>query len=634
MPQTDLTTSSLTETSAVDAPIYAAITEGADAGAGTTTGYTISVGDSFSGSLTSGDRDGVRIYLTAGETYQFDLLGSPSGVGTLADPYLRLYDAGGTMISSNDDGGFGFESQLSFTAVTSGYYYIEAGEYGDNGTGTYVLNTSVVAPPEPATIDELADYLENGFWVDVGETSRHFNTATSTIITVDITALTAEGQQLARWAFQAWSAVANIQFQEVTGTAMIEFDDSDPGSAYSTSVVSGGLITSSFVNIATDWIATYGTSIDGYSLQTYIHEIGHAIGLGHQGNYNGSASYPTDATFSNDSWQLSIMSYFSQTDNYTVSADYAWITSAMMADIVAIQSMYGASSASAGNTVYGVNTTLTGYMATLWNALVTGTTNASYTGDDVAMTIYDASGRDTIDVSFSSADQVLSLVAETFSNIDGVRGNLGIARGTVIEVGITGAGNDTLTGNSASNTLTAGAGNDSVLGGNGNDSLTGDAGNDTLNGGNGNDTFVGGTGNDSMLGGTGNDIFNGSSGNDIINGGVGADRLTGSTGYDSFVFNTALSSANADQITDFSVQYDTIRIDNAVFTGLATGQLAASAFTSNLSGLATDASDRIIYETDLGRVWFDADGNGAGARVLVATLSAGLAMTNADFLVI
>ena len=78
---------------------------------------------------------------------------------------------------------------------------------------------------------------------------------------------------------------------------------------------------------------------------------------------------------------------------------------------------------------------------------------------------------------------------------------------------------------------------------------------------------------------------------------------------------------------------DTIRLDDAVFVGLAAGNLAASAFAANLTGNSTDEFDRITDETDTGRLYFDADGSGAGARVHFATLSANLALTNGDFYV-
>ena len=60
-----------------------------------------------------------------------------------------------------------------------------------------------------------------------------------------------------------------------------------------------GAIAWATITISSDWITTDGgandgkTGIDSYGYQTYIHEIGHALGLGHQGPYNGSASYST-----------------------------------------------------------------------------------------------------------------------------------------------------------------------------------------------------------------------------------------------------------------------------------------------------------------------------------------------------
>jgi len=125
----------------------------------------------------------------------------------------------------------------------------------------------------------------------------------------------------------------------------------------------------------------------------------------------------------------------------------------------------------------------------------------------------------------------------------------------------------------------------------------------------------------------------GNAGDNWLTGLGGSDTLTGGLGADTFVFNTAPGAANLDRINDFNVADDTIRLDDAVFAGLAVGTLGAAAFAANLTGDAADALDRIIYETDTGRVYFDADGNGAGARVQFATLTASLAVTNADFFV-
>ena len=106
------------------------VSESSDAAPNTSTSYSISVGDTFSGTLSYlGDRDWVGITLTAGSSYVFDLTGSTSGDGTLSDPYFRLYSSSGSLLDSNDDGGSGFESRITYTATTTGTYYLSAGSY-------------------------------------------------------------------------------------------------------------------------------------------------------------------------------------------------------------------------------------------------------------------------------------------------------------------------------------------------------------------------------------------------------------------------------------------------------------------------------------------------------------------------
>ena len=147
--------------------------------------------------------------------------------------------------------------------------------------------------------------------------------------------------------------------------------------------------------------------------------------------------------------------------------------------------------------------------------------------------------------------------------------------------------------------------------------------------------LAGSTSHDNLTGNSSNNWLLGNEGNDVLNGGLGNDRLTGGDGDDTFVFkNTPNASTNIDTISDFDVADDTIQIDNAIFTGLSTGTLASSAFRANTTGNAGDATDRIIYETDTGKLYFDADGNGAGAKIHFATVDVGLALTNADFVVI
>ena len=150
------------------------------------------------------------------------------------------------------------------------------------------------------TADQIADYLAVGFWQDNGQQTRSFDVQAGGTITVNLNGLDATGKATALQALEAWTAVSGLNFTQSTN-AMITFDDTQSG-AYNSSYTSGTTITSSHVNVHTSW-QSYGE----YYLQTYIHEIGHALGLGHMGSYNGSAEYGTNNSFTNDSWQASVI---------------------------------------------------------------------------------------------------------------------------------------------------------------------------------------------------------------------------------------------------------------------------------------------------------------------------------------
>ncbi|MBO9468055.1 M10 family metallopeptidase C-terminal domain-containing protein [Tropicibacter sp. R15_0] len=521
-------------------PAFAVVIEGADAPSNTGTPYMMAVGDTFEGSLSLNDNDWVEVSLVAGQSYTLSMSGSSGGGGTLSDSYLYLTNSAGTVIAQNDDGGTGRDSLITFTATATGTYYLVAEAFSPSSqSGTYTLEVqaTTVTGPSAGTLDELADYLTSGYW---GGQQRSFDTSSNNQITVNITALTAAGQQLARWAFEAWEMVADIDFVETTGSADITFDDNQSGAFASSSFDGSGNILSSNVNVSASWLTSYGTGIDSYSFSTYVHEIGHALGLGHQGGYNGSASYPSDATFSNDSYQVSVMSYFSQTDNTSVNASYAEPISAMLADIVAIQALYGAAgagSATAGNTTWGEGSSLGNYIDSLTNG------DGNYGGGPVAFTVYDAGGTDLFDFSSSTQNQLIDLRAEQFSNINGLIGNVGIARGTIIENAMLGSGNDTIIGNQVANDIDAGGGADSVNGYGGNDVIDGEGGNDTILGGFGFDSIDGGAGADSLDGEGNADTLNGGAGNDTLIGGVGTDHLYGGDDNDSL-----LSGSEADRV--------------------------------------------------------------------------------------
>ena len=150
--------------------------------------------------------------------------------------------------------------------------------------------------------------------------------------------------------------------------------------------------------------------------------------------------------------------------------------------------------------------------------------------------------------------------------------------------------------------------------------LTGEA---SINGtGNGQaNVIIGNAAVNQLKGGAGNDTIDGKAGNNI---------LTGGLGNDNFKFTVA---DHIDKITDYNVTNDTIQLENSIFTALtATGTLAADQFKVGVQ--ASDANDFIVYNNTTGALLYDADGNGVGTAQQIATLSAGLAMTNADIVVI
>lgn len=234
---------------------------------------------------------------------------------------------------------------------------------------------------------------------------------------------------------------------------------------------------------------------------------------------------------------------------------------------------------------------------------------------------------------------------------------------------------DRLGGNSGANRLLGDAGNDTLSGYGSSDSISGGMGDDVIDGGGGSDwaIFDGvlgatvdlnvtgaqatGYGNDRLVSienvatgsaadlitgnglgnaidaGAGLDTLLGNAGDDRLDGGEGSDVMTGGAGMDAFIFSTAFASDNIDRITDFVAADDTIHLAAAIYEAIGLGVLKAADFQANASGLAMDASDRVIYETGTGHLYYDADGSGASGKVQIATLNAGLALTAADFFV-
>ena len=141
-----------------------------------------------------------------------------------------------------------------------------------------------------------------------------------------------------------------------------------------------------------------------------------------------------------------------------------------------------------------------------------------------------------------------------------------------------------------------------------------------------------GTGAINLTGNTFSNNVYGNAGANMLDGKEGNDFLVGRAGADTFAFTTALGSGNVDTIGDFNAADDTIALDDAVFAGLASGALDPNAFV--IGTAAQDGNDRIIYDSTTGALYFDADGNGAGAQVQFATLTHAPPITASDFMVI
>lgn len=296
------------------------------------------------------------------------------------------------------------------------------------------------------------------------------------------------------------------------------------------------------------------------------------------------------------------------------------------------------------------------------DTLLGGAGNDTLTGDAGQDSMAGGLGDDRYTVD-SQTDVVTEAAGE---GKDTVRSSVSFTLGDNLEnLELSGKNNRNATGNALDNRLTGNSGNNILDGGLGKDTMTGGGGNDIYVVNSAGDkvveTATGGTDTVqssvsfslestpsvrfvehlTLTGGgnisaTGNALANrliGNSGKNQLSGGLGEDTLTGGAGADSFVFNTAPGGGNVDRITDFTAGEDRIRLDDAAFAGLAAGTLADTAFVANASGQADTQAQRIVYETDTGKLFYDSDGAGGTARVQFALLTAGLALDNTDFVV-
>lgn len=273
------------------------------------------------------------------------------------------------------------------------------------------------------------------------------------------------------------------------------------------------------------------------------------------------------------------------------------------------------------------NLTLTDYAAT-------DTYNMSrwLVGNDGANTLYGLSGNDTLDGGLG-ADRLVGgtghdvyyvgdatdvLVENAGEGQDLVFSSVALTLAANVEHLVMGGTVATGTGNVSNNTILGNDAANSIKGMTGHDTLEGMAGNDTLDGGDGHDYLSGGASADYLKGGAGNDTLVGGAGNDTLVAGGGNDLLIGGIGADRFLFNTAIGPTNVDNIQSFTTASDVLQMEDTVFTGMAVGVLAAGRFVAGPDAL--DSTDRFMYDAASGSLYYDADGNGAGAKVLLAVI--------------
>ncbi len=294
--------------------------------------------------------------------------------------------------------------------------------------------------------------------------------------------------------------------------------------------------------------------------------------------------------------------------------------------------------------------------------LITGSSDLTLNGTSTITGFETLNGGSRSILGTSSANIFDLSIFTTVTNLDGVEG-LG--------------GNDTLTGSNSADRLDGGSGNDTVRGGGGDDTIvvrTNEALGDTIDGGagtadrilvdgsssatltntglitgierlEGGGGAIAGTSSADMLdfssmavsgissiqGLDGADTIKGGTGADVLSGGLGNDTLTGGGGQDTFLFDSALTS-NVDTIADFNASNETIRLDQDIFTTLSTGTLSAAAFFAGAA--AHDSSDRIIYNSANGNLYYDRDGTGSASAVQFAHLNGTVTLSNTNFTVV
>jgi len=384
-------------------------------------------------------------------------------------------------------------------------------------------------------------------------------------------------------ALQSWSDVANIVFTRVgygtSGEAAYADNATILMANYNSGKSDGGAAYAYYPGGRSDgakagdlWVNQFATGSNRLGYLSYgnlvlVHELGHAIGLEHPGDYNAgpdiTITYDAYAEYIEDTRQYSVMSYFSASKSGATVVGFS--AAPLVDDIVAVQRLYGTNmSTRTGDTTYGFNSTADRD----WFSCTSADGSVRW----VIFAVWDAGGIDTFDFSGYGAAQNINLQQGAFSDVGGAVGNVAVAVNTDIENAIGGGGDDNLIGNGLSNRLSGNAGNDTLWGGAGDDVLSGGAGSDTASyvgassavtvnlalivaqntGGAGIDTL---TSIENLMGSSFNDILTGTAGANSLDGGAGDDILVGGAGDDIYGVDSV-----GDSVTELANEgIDTVR---------------------------------------------------------------------------
>jgi len=521
----------------------------------------------------NGDTDWFKVSLVAGQYYAVNLEGTPTSAGTLSDPYLRgIYDASGTLISntSNDDAGVGNNSQVIFTPLITGNYYVAAGASG-LGTGTYQLNLDT--PPSGSATAHLVSGTQGiAYTINATDLLQGFSDAEYDVLSINM--LTVDHGNLTNNLNGTWSLPPN--------------NSNVVNLSYSVSDGKGGVIsaTQQFTQVS-----LFGSSLwYGTNLADDFHgSNGNDNMYGRDGDdriFGSLGNDKLDGGLGNDTLYgesgVDILNGGAGDDSLDGGIGADSMTGGNGADTYYVDNVGDIVTETNANAVTGgidlVNSTLVAYTlgSNVENGRIMSTGDANLTGNNLNNLIYAGTGVNVID-GLDGVD-TLSYQYATSLGTTGITLKLSVLNvsGQATASGISGAdlikNIENITGSDYNDNLTGTAGANTLIGGNGNDLLFGAAGNDSLNGGAGADTLVGGAGKDLLTGAAGNDIFK---------------------------FN-ALSElgfgvANRDVITDFAQGQDKIDL-STIDTNLGIVKIA---YSNGIVSISTDANLTENYEIQL-----------------------------------